>query len=141
MVNSVSFGTKMGVFERPNIDAPQSYPRPVAPSATDKAPKKHKVLKTIAGIVATAAVVAGGLAAGSKFGIFKADKVAKLAEKLHIKDASWLQWAKEPAKKALSGLDTAGNFVINKSTAVYNVTSEYVKKGIDWVKGLFNKAA
>ena len=139
MLNSVSFGTRMGIYDKANVDAPQAHTRPLAPAAPEKPAKKHKALKTIAGLVATAAVIAGGLAAGSHFKVFDTAKVGKLLGK--VKDASWLQWAKEPAKKALGAMDTAGKFVIEKSTAVYNVASKYVKDGIAWAKGLFAKKA
>ena len=137
MLNSVSFGTRMGIYDRANVDAPQAHTRPLAPAAPEKPAKKHKVLKTIAGVIATAAVIAGGLAAGSHFKIFDTAKVGKLLGK--VKDATWLQWAKEPAKAALKGLDTAGNAVLTAGKSVYGVASKYVKDGVEFVKGLFAK--
>ncbi len=132
MVNSVSFGTKMGIYDKPNFDAPQAHQRPQAAPAQEApaAPKKsHKVLKWVAGLAATAAVVAGGLALGKHFDIFN---VGKIAQKLPdaVKNNELLaKYAKEPVKAVVNAFDTAGNFVL-----------EHGKSAWAAVKGLFSKA-
>lgn len=137
MLNSVSFGTRMGVFDKANVDAPQAHAKPVAPQAPEKPAKNHKTAKTIAKVVAAAVVIAGALAAGSHYKVFDPAKIGKAVGKL--KDVSWLQWAKEPAKKTLGGLDTAGKFIMEKSSAASKAVCEYAGKGVEWVKGLFTK--
>lgn len=141
MVNSVSFGTRLSYDAKADINAPQKFARPAAPTVApeQKPANNHKVLKTIAGVVATAAVIAGGLAVGSKYGIFDPAKLGKLLGK--YKDASWLAGAKKPVKAVLGALDTAGKFVLENSKAAYGAVKEYGQKGIDWVKGLFSRKA
>jgi len=136
MIGNVSFGQKMGVFDNASavINNPQTYTKPeAAPAAKPDSvevggKKKHTAAKVIGGIIGTAVVAAGLLAAGKHFGAFDATKVADLTKS--FKDSKWISWAKEPAKKVLGALDTAGQFVIDKSKAVY-----------DWGAGLFKKGA
>jgi len=139
MLSNVSFGTRMGVFDRANVDAPQTYARPIAQPVAPQPKKSGSVVKTVAKLVATAAVIAGALAAGTHYKAFDAAKIGKMMGSM--KDAAWLSAAKEPAKKALAGLDKAGQFVIDKSKSIYGVVSEHVAKGVEWAKNLVNKAA
>ena len=131
MVNSVSFGRK-GVFETTDINAPQGQTRPSS-ATTEAKPdtvevggkKKHTAAKVIGGTVATAAVVAGLLAAGKHFGAFDIKKVADLTKS--FKDQTWISWAKKPVKAVLNAFDAAGDFIIKRSNAVY-----------EWGKGLIS---
>ena len=131
MVNSVSFGTRMGIYDKPNLDAPQAYQRPqAAPAQEAPAPKKsHKALKWIAGLVATAAVVAGGLALGKHFDVFNASKIAAKLPDAVKNNETLIKYAKEPVKNIISGLDVAGKFVLDKGTTAWRA-----------VKGLFSRA-
>ena len=138
MVNGVSFAATRGIYDKTNLDAPQANSRQTTTTQPAVKPKKsHKTAKVIAGTLATVAVAATELALGSKFGVFDPAKVGKVLGGL--KDAKWLQWAKEPAKTALKGLDTAGNFVKEYAGKGYNAVVEYAGKGIDAVKNFFSR--
>ena len=138
MVNSVSFGRKMEVFDKANLNAPQTYTRPsFAPSAPEKPSSNHKVAKTVAKFVATAAVIAGALVLGHKTGAFDPAKIGKLLGK--VKDAKWLSFAKQPVKTALGAMDTAGKYIAEKSVAAKGAVVEYAKKGYEFVKNLLPK--
>lgn len=127
MLNSVSFGSNAGVFTKPDFAKPQTFTKPVAPEAPVEAPKKKgKAGKVILGLALTAAAVAGALFAGNKTGFFK--NIGKYIPE-SIKNANWLQKAKEPAKQAFAALDKAGAWIGEKGGAVVNT-----------VKGWFAKA-
>ncbi len=127
MLNNVSFGSNAGVFTKPDFARPQTFTKPVAPGAPVEAPKKKgKAGKVILGLALTAAAVAGALFAGNKTGFFK--NIGKYIPE-SIKNASWLQKVKEPAKNAVGALDKAGAWVAEKGGAV-----------VKTVKGWFAKA-
>ncbi len=117
MINNVSFGQKMGIYDRPNVDAPQAYQRPqAAPQQPEVAPKKkHTAAKVIGGLAVLAAVVAG-LAYGAKNGKFDPAYIADLTKS--FKDSKYVSWAKPAAKTVLNGMKTAG---------------DYINQGIAWV--------
>lgn len=129
MVNSVSFGTRMGVFDKANVNAPQTFARPqtAAPTAPAKPAKKHSAAKWIVGTVVAAAVAAGLVALGAKKGAFDVNKIADMTKS--FKDSKWISWAKKPAKAVLNALDTAGKWMNEKGGSA-----------IAWVKGKFTKA-
>jgi len=146
MVNSVSFAAR-NVYSKPDLDAPQANSRQAAampPQPPVPPKKKHSAAKAILGTVAAVAVAATALALGSKYGAFDPAKVGKVLGGL--KDASWLKWAKEPAKKVLGGLNTAGNFVaeyagkgVDLAKDGYAYVADKAVKGFEAVKNLFSK--
>jgi len=132
MVNSVSFAASRGIYDRPNVDAPQANVRPtVAPVAPKK---KNSAAKVILGTVAAVAVTAAALALGHKY----KGAIKPVLQK--IGNVSFMKWAKNPAKTALKGLDKAGEWVTGKSKFVADKAVEYGGKAVDYVKGLFHKA-
>ena len=116
-VSNVSFSA--GVFDRPALNAPQTFTRPNAPD-TVEVPKKKKGKKALGWILGAAAVIAG-LVVGAKTGAF--NKVGNIIPK-GIKNASWLQWAKNPTKAAMKGLDTAGNWLASVPSKVAGLFSK-----------------
>lgn len=136
MVNCVSFAARTGAFDKPNVDAPQTYRRPegVTPQPDNAPKKKSSVAKKLAIALTTAAVVAAGLAIGAKKGAFDPAKIADLTKS--FKDAKWISWAKKPAKAVLEYAQKGGEYV-NKG--VDYVTAN-ANKAVDWAKGLFKKA-
>jgi hypothetical protein len=128
MLSSVSFG-KRGINDPVDVSRPQIHVRPGVipnPQPVVEPKKKGSTGKVIAGIIGTAVAVAGLLAAGKHFGAFNPEKLANLTKS--FKDKSWIAWAKEPAKKVLKGMDTAGEYIINKGKAVYDWAAKLVKK-------------
>lgn len=136
MVNSVSFGQKMGVFDSAAdvMNKPQSYAKP---NATDvkgdsvdisgKEPKKkNTAAKVIGGLVATAAVVAGLLVAGNKTGFLK--DIGKYIPD-SIKNCEKLGGLKEPAKKMFGALDGAGEWLVSKGKVAMDAVTGLFKKG------------
>ena len=98
--------------------------------------KKGKAGKVILGLVATAAAVAGLLVVGNKTGVLK--NIGKYIP-ASIKDASWLQAAKEPVKKAVAGMDKAGGAIAEYAVKGYEAVKGYGEAAIDTVKGWFGK--
>ena len=131
MVSSVSFGQRVGVFERPNFDAPQTNSRQQAPMANhpvyEEPKKKSSTGKIIAGVVGTAIAAVGLLALGKKFNVFNVEKLAKLTES--FKDQKWISWAKKPVKAVMNALDNAGGWINNKAEAVWNWGKNLIKPG------------
>lgn len=128
MVNSVSFGKRMEVFEKPNLDAPQTNVRPAVNQPT-VAPKNknHSTLKTVAGVAAAAVAVAGLLVAGNKYGAFKPETIKKFIPD-KVLNFDKLNFLKSPIKTALGGLDKAGEWIANNCVKAFNA-----------VKGVFTK--
>ena len=105
-VSNVSF--QAGVFDQPNFTAPQTYVRPAgADPAEASGKKKRKAGKVILGIALAAAAVAG-LVIGHNKNAFK--NVGKIIPE-GIKNAKWLQWAKQPAKAVMNAFDVAGGWL------------------------------
>ena len=127
MVNSVSFGQRAGVFDKANLDAPQTYQRPAVQPAAGKENKNHKTLKTVAGIAAAAIAVAGLLVAGNKYGAFKPETIKKFIPD-KILNAEKLNFLKSPVKTGLGYLNTAGEWIASNCVKAFNA-----------VKGLFTK--
>ena len=127
MVNSVSFGQRAGVFDKANVDAPQTYQRPAAQPAAGKENKNHKTLKTVAGIAAAALAVAGLLVAGNKYGAFKPETIKKIIPD-KVLNFEKLNFLKSPVKTALSHLDKAGEWIASNCVKAFN-----------GIKGLFTK--
>ena len=126
-VSNVAFSA--GVFDRPNITAPQTYVRPGggADAVDLSGKKKGKGKKVLAFLLTTAAVVAG-LIVGHNKGAFK--NVGKIIPE-GVKNAKWLQWLKKPTKVVMNALDTAGGWlksVPEKVAAVFGKNSS--SKGI-----------
>ena len=125
MVSGVSF--RAGVFDNIDINKPQSYQRPVAPKApTAENPKKSKGSsfgKVLGGTLITLALAAGALVLGKKTGAF--EKLSQQAEKLAGGKLSFLE---NPAKTAMSALNTAGEWISAKCQA-----------GGRYVQGLFTQ--
>jgi len=120
MVSSVSFGqsTRYGVNDSAAgvKNQPQSFTRPEAQPAAAKPKKKHTALKVIAGLVAAAAIVAGGLAAGAKTG-----KLADWAGK--IEKDNFL-------KKGLEGANKWGESIARFAEDSWkSITGFFSKKG------------
>lgn len=111
-VSSVSF--QAGVFDKPNFTAPQTYVRPEGAPADSSGKKKGKAGKVILGIALAAAAVAG-LIIGHNKNAFK--NVGKIIPE-GIKNAKWLQWAKQPAKAVMNAFDVAGGWLKNVPTMV-----------------------
>lgn len=135
MLNSVSFGSNAGVFDKPNMTRPQSFAKPAEtqqPAAPEAPKKKSKAGKIILGLVATAAAVAGLLVAGNKTGVLK--NVGKYVPDA-VKNAGWLQWAKEPVKTAISGMDKAGGAIASTAVKGYNAVKGYAESAYNTVKG------
>lgn len=136
MVNGVSFGQKMGVFDSAAdvMNKPQSYTKPNAADVkgdsvdiSGKEPKKkHTVAKVIGGLVATAAVVGGLLVAGNKTGFLK--EIGKHIPD-SIKNCEKLGGLKEPAKKMFAGMDKAGEWLVSKGKVVADAVTGLFKKG------------
>ena len=130
MVSSVSFGQGVGVFERPNLDAPQTNSRQQAPMANhpvyEEPKKKSSTGKIIAGVVGTAIAAVALLALGKKFDVFSVEKLAKATES--FKDSKWISWAKKPVKAVMNGLDAAGGWINNKAEAVWNWGKNLISK-------------
>lgn len=140
MLNSVSFGSSAGVFDKPNTTRPQTFVRPAEsqPQAAPEAPKKKsKTGKVILGLVATAAAVAGLLVAGNKTGVLK--DLGKYVPDA-VKNASWLNWAKEPVKTAAAAMDGAGATIAKYAVDGYKAVKGYGESAIETVKGWFGKA-
>ena len=136
MVNGVSFGQKMGIYDRVNVDAPQTYTRPqVAPHAPEAPKKKGSVAKKILGAVVVAAAVAAGLAFGAKKGAFDPAKIADLTK--GFKDSKWISWAKKPVKAVLEYAQKGGEYV-NRGV---DYVVQNAGKVVDWAKNLFPKKA
>lgn len=130
MIGNVSFRSGALDSARDILNNPQAQQKPQAAPAQEgpkadtfvKPKKKHTALKVIGGLVATAAVVIGGLVAGHKLGGFK-----KLADAAAKDGAGTItKWT----DKAVTGmkLDKAGETLTN-----------WGKAGINAVKGLFGK--
>lgn len=139
MLNNVSFGSNAGVFTKPDFSKPQTFTRPTnaQPDAAQQAPqKKSKVGKYILGTVATLAAVAGLLVAGNKTGVLK-----NLGNYIpdSVKNVSWLQGAKEPVKKVLAGMDTAGGKIADYAMQGYGAVKGFGEKAVETVKGWFSK--
>ena len=118
MISNVSFVSTAGVFTKPDINKPQTYTKPAAtPEAAAPAEpkKKGKAGKVLLGLAATAIAVAGLLVAGNKTGVLK--NIGKYIPE-GVKNASWLQKAKEPVKAGVAALDTAGKWLGDKGMAV-----------------------
>ena len=141
MLNSVSFGSNAGVFDKPNTTRPQTFTRPAADSSQQVAPeapkKKSKAVKVILGLVATAAAVAGLLVAGNKTGVLK--NIGKYIPD-SIKNASWLSKAKDPVKAAVAGMDKAGGAIAEYAVKGYEAVKGFGGKALETVKGWFGKA-
>lgn len=131
MVSGVSFRGGALDSARDIINNPQAQQKPQTAPAQEgpkadtfvKPKKKHTALKVIGGLVATAALVVGGLVAGHKLGGF--EKLAKAASK---DGANVVVKYANRAAEAMK-LDNAGKKI-----------SEWGKAGFDAVKGLFGKA-
>jgi hypothetical protein len=141
MINNVSFCSTRGVFDKPDMTKPQTFTRPATPPtvAPEEAPKKkHSVGKFVAGLAAAALAVGGLLVAGNKTGVIK--NLGKYVPDA-VKNASWLQAAKEPVKAGLAALDKAGGYIAAKGEGIYNTVkdSSVVKTVVDTVKGWFGK--
>lgn len=141
MLNSVSFGSSAGVFDKPNVNRPQSYARPsAAPSAPPvppEGPKKGgKLKKFVVGLAVTAAAVAGLLVAGNKTGVLK--NLGKYVPNA-IKNASWLNFAKGPVKTAAAAMDKAGGAIAGYAVKGYEAVKGFGAKAIETVKGWFGK--
>lgn len=89
-VSNVSFAQRFPYDQKPDLNAPQQFTRPDAFGPQEEPKKKsNKFLKTVVGLAVAAAVVAGAMVAGNKFGWF--DKLAQSAGKDWIKNsAEWL---------------------------------------------------
>ena len=136
MVNSVSFGQR-GIYDKANLDAPQAHQKPNQQMVNHpryEEPKKsnHKFLKTVAALVATAAVAVGAIAVGSKMGWLSPDKIKKIIPD-KLLNAEKLASIKEPVKKGLAAVEKFGTTVADKATGYYNAA-------IAWGKNLFNKS-
>lgn len=141
MLNNVSFGSNAGVFSKPDVNKPQAYAKPsVAPASQPpvppEGPKKGKAGKIILGTLAAIAVTAGLLVAGNKTGVLK--NLGKYVPE-SVKNAKWLQFAKEPVKTAAGAMDTAGKFIADNAVKGYEAVAGYARAGIDTVKGWFGK--
>lgn len=100
-----------------HTSSPQSAAQ--APEAAPVKKKSNKFLKAVAGVVVTAAVIAGGLAAGKYFGGF--DKLIK--------------YAGEDAKGFKAGLKTVANW----GNTAGNALIGWGRTACDAVTGLFKK--
>lgn len=140
MLNSVSFGSNSGVFAKPDLSKPQTYARPTQssqPPVPPEGPKKGSKLKKFAiGLAVTAAAVAGLLVAGNKTGVLK--NAGKYIPE-SIKNAGWLQKAKEPAKAALAGMDKAGDAIAKYAVKGYEAVKDFGEAAVNKVKGWFGK--
>lgn len=140
MLNSVSFGSSAGVFAKPDLSKPQSYAKPSVasqPPVPPEGPKKGgKFKKFVIGLAVTAAAVAGLLVAGNKTGVLK--NIGKYIPE-SIKNASWLQKAKDPAKAAVEGMDKAGGAIAEYAVKGYEAVKGYGEKAVETVKGWFGK--
>ena len=137
MVNGVSFAAR-GIYDKTNLDAPQVHQRPNSPMANHpryEEPKKsgHKFLKTLAALVATAAVAVGAVAIGSKMGWLKPDKIKSLVPK-KLLDAEKLANFKAPVKNGIAAVEKFGNTVADKAISGYNTVYNFAKGLIDKVK-------
>lgn len=134
MVNGVSFGQRVGIYDRVNVDAPQAHQRPqFAPQAPEAPKKKGSFLKKAIGAVCVVAAAAAALAFGAKKGAFDPAKIAELTK--GFKDASWISWAKKPAKAILGYAQKGGEYV-NKGV---EYVSQNAGKLFESVKGFFSK--
>lgn len=139
MLSNVSFGSNAGVFTKPDINKPQAHTKPAVQPQTapvEEPKKKSKAGKVILGLVATAAAVAGLLVAGNKTGVLK--NIGKYVPD-SIKNASWLKWAKEPVKAAVSGMDKAGGAIAEYAVKGYEAVKGFGETAINTVKGWFGK--
>lgn len=114
MINSVSFAAKHGIYDKANVDAPQSHQKPQEPMANQpryEEPKKnnHSVLKTLGAIAAAAVVIAGGLAIASSKGLNKLNPES-IKKIIPDKLLNWEKVAgwKEPVKKGIEAIDSFG---------------------------------
>lgn len=113
MLNSVSFVSRHNIYDKPNVDAPQSHQRPQEPMANHpryEEPKKknHSFLKTLGAIASVAVVAVGALAIASKMGKINPETIKKaIPEKL----LNWEKAAdyKEPVKKGIEAVNEFGN--------------------------------
>lgn len=127
---SVSFRAGAMDSARDILNNPQAQSRPQAGqgaqagSATDefvKPKKKHGFLKAAVGTIVGAAVVAGALFAGHKYGAF-----TKLVE-AGAKDGAGA--VAKYAGKAAAGLNVAGEWIATKGKAVVEFAKNIFKKG------------
>ena len=56
-----------------------------------------------------------------------------------VKNVSWLQGAKEPVKKVLAGMDTAGGKIADYAMQGYGAVKGFGEKAVETVKGWFSK--
>lgn len=140
MLNNVSFGSNAGVFAKPDLSKPQTYARPSVasqPPVPPEGPKKGgKFKKFVIGLALTAAAVAGLLVAGNKTGVLK--NIGKYVPE-SLKNASWLQKAKDPAKAAFAGMDKAGESIAKYAVKGYESVKGFGEKAVNTVKGWFGK--
>ena len=124
MVSGISFRANSTTSARDLINKPQAQTRTTQNPVVDqpvKPKKKHTALKVIGGLVAAAAVIAGGLVAGHKLGGFQ--KIVDMAGKDGA--GKMTKWAGTAAKY----LNKGGEFITNHATTAWNA-----------VKGFFSKA-
>lgn len=124
MVSGISFRANSTTSARDIINKPQAQTRTTQNPVVDqpvKPKKKHTALKVIGGLVAAAAVIAGGLVAGHKLGGFQ--KIVDMAGKDGANKVT--KWAGTAAKY----LDKGGEFIKNNATTAWNA-----------VKGFFSKS-
>lgn len=137
MLNSVSFGQKMGIYDKANVDAPQANTRKDAPMANhpryEEPKKKHTALKVIAGLVAAAVATVGAIAIGSKMGWLSPDKIKKIIPN-KLLNAEKLASLKEPVKNGLAAVEKFGNNVAERVNGAYESV-------INFGKGLFKRGA
>lgn len=112
-ISSVSFGQNSNWAQ--TISKPQAYVKKEVPTAAatmkEKEPKKSGAGKTVFGTVVVAGALATGLALGSKFGKF----VPK-------------EGASDMAVKVLGYADKAGNFILQKTSALVQKAKDFVSK-------------
>ena len=143
MINNVSFGSTAGVFTKPDFSKPQANTRtnPVLPGPNPPVPPENKkggkFKKFVVGLAVTAAAVAGLLVAGNKTGVLK--NIGKYIPD-SIKNAGWLQTAKNPVKNAVAGMDKAGGAIAEYAVKGYEAVKGFGKTALDTVKGWFGKA-
>jgi len=127
MLNSVSFRSGATESARDIIGQPQKNARTqtvqpqVDMQAAPAKKKSNKVLKAIAGTVAAAIVVAGGLAAGKHFGAF--DKLIAMGAKEGAGNVA--KWA----GKAGEYMNTAGEWLVANGKKAWGAIAGLFKKG------------
>ncbi len=114
MINSVSFAAKHGIYDKANVDAPQSHQKPQEPMANhpryaEPKKKNHSVLKTLGAIAAAVVVIAGGLAIASNKGLNKLNPES-IKKIIPDKLLNWkaIEGWKEPVKKGIEAIDSFG---------------------------------